>query len=331
MKTIILTIALTVIGGIISAQYVVNNGSSIIMDPTNVMVVQGDFTNLLNGTMNNNGQLRISGDWTNNATSGNLLQGSTGTVNFDGTAAQSIDGSAKTWFNNLEANNDVNIQTETSVASELSLTTGNVILSNSDMIFESGASISGAGLINYIVAESNGRLVQEVAALDVLFPVGTTTSYVPATLNNSGISDNFGVSVFNDVLDGGNTGITIPEIDDCVNNSWNITEELAGGSDLYVSVQWNALDEGASFNRSQSGLGHYTAGSWDPEGASTALGSGPYTQNRSGITSLSAFAVGDLESPMAIMLALTVELDALLEGPFNGTNMNIDLNNEDQF
>jgi len=64
-------------------------------------------------------------------------------------------------------------------------------------------------------------------------------------------------------------------------------------------------------------------------GADTVTGSGPYIQSRSGITSLSAFAVGDIESPMAITLALSVDLTAFLEGPFNGTNMNLDLNNED--
>ena len=325
MKTIILITMLMAISSLLSAQLLVNNGGSITMEPTNVMVVHGDITNQLNGAMNNNGQLRLSGDWTNNAVSGNLLQGSTGTVSFDGTSTQNIDGSAKTWFNNLAVNNAVNIQTETSVASNLGLSGGSINLGAADLKMESGATISGAGPTQYVVAGSNGRLVQEVQAADVLFPVGTATSYVPVTLNNSGNTDNFGVSVFSDVLDGGTTGSTIPEIDDCVNNTWNITEETAGGSDLSIAVQWNASDEGITFDRSQSAIGHYN-GSWDPDGAGPAQGTNPYTQIRNGITSLSAFAVGDTESPMAITLALTIDLAAFLEGPFNGTNMNTSLN-----
>lgn len=327
MKTTTLIIVLISFCNILNAQHVVNNGGSITMEPTNIMVIQGDFTNQLNGTMNNNGQVRLSGNWTNNDNSGNLLQGSTGIVSFDGSSPQNIDGTAKTWFNRMEVMNQVYLQTETSISTELIFSGGSVNLGNADLQMENGASITGEGPTQYIVAESNGWLVQEVQADDVLFPVGTTTSYVPATLNNKGTADNFGVNVFNDVLDGGTTGSTIPEIEDCVNNSWKVTEETAGGSDLSLTVQWNASDEGLSFDRTQSATGQFN-GSWDPDGAGLALGTNPYTQTRSGITSLSAFAVGDTESPMAITLALTVDLVAFLEGPFNGTNMNIDLNNE---
>jgi hypothetical protein len=326
MKTTILTTLLAAIISLAQAQHVVNDGGNIITETGSVLVIEGDFQNNANSNMNNNGEVKLTGNWINDDVGGNLLQGTTGTVTLNGTTPQTIGGTAKTWFNDVDVQNNASIGTETSVSSNLNLTSGNVSLGLNDLVLQSGATITGAGPTQYIVAESTGRLIQEVGAGSVSYPVGTSVSYVPATLSNSGTTDNIGVSVFNDVLDGGTTGSTIPEIDNCVNNSWNITEETAGGSDLSVTTQWNVSDEGFSFNRTQSGLGHYTAGNWDPQDAAAALGTGPYTLTRSGITSLSAFAVGDINSPMAIQLALTVELTAFLEGPFNLTGMNTDLN-----
>ena len=49
-----------------------------------------------------------------------------------------------------------------------------------------------------------------------VFPVGTSSSYTPLAIENSAASDNFSVNLINDVLTNGNSGTTIPEIDNCV-------------------------------------------------------------------------------------------------------------------
>jgi len=167
---------------------------------------------------------------------------------------------------------------------------------------ESGSGISGSGPSLYVVTLGSGQLVPEVGVGNLLFPLGTASSYIPATLANTGTTDNFGINVFNDVLDGGTTGSTIPEIDNCVNNSWNITEETAGGSDLSITTQWNVSDEGSLFDRTQSGIGHFTDGSWNGQEAASAAGINPYTLSRTGITSMGTFAVGDNNSPMVTII-----------------------------
>jgi hypothetical protein len=115
-------------------------------------------------------------------------------------------------------------------------------------------------------------------------------------------------------LDGGLTGSTIPEIENCVNNTWNIIEETPGGSDLSVTAQWNASDEGPLFDRTQSGIGHFTGGNWNPQNAGSASGNDPYSLTRTGITSLSAFAVGDNNSPMAVTIVYDEQDIYLFEG-----------------
>jgi len=327
-KTITIIITLFQIGAIqlLTAQTFINNGASLTLNAGSSLTIKGDFLNLDDGNIGNAGDLYISGNWVNNATSGNLLLGTIGTVHFNGISPQYIDGSAKTYFGNLHIQNNVFLNTESSIQIDLLLDGASLKLQDKSLIMMFGASISGANASGYIIAEDIGLLTQRVDNNDILFPVGTSSSYVPVTIYNSGLTDNFGVRVFNDVLDGGLSGTTIPEINNCVNMTWDIIEFTPGGSNLTVSTVWNASDEGTNFDRTQCGIGHYTNSAWNPQSSGSAIGSNPYARTRTGITDPGAFAVGDINSPMAVTLNLVVDISAFLEGPFNGTDMNSDLN-----
>jgi len=325
INTVLLLLA-TLVARDAVAQYLVNQGADIRINSGSSLVIAGNFRNSLDGTITNSGNLFVSGNWTNDASSGNLLQGTTGTVHFNGAIAQNIAGTTKTWFSNLNMLNHAALGVETSVSSLLTLVNKSVTLGSYNLVMEGSASISGASSLGYVVAAGTGKLLRQVGAVNTQFPVGTATSYVPVVLNNSGTVDNFGVNVFADVRQNGTTGGTIPQINDCVNMTWVITENVAGGSNLSVTPYWNASNEGVSFDRTNCGVGHYTGGAWNPQSSGAAGGANPYFITRTGITSLSAFAVGDLQSPMAIPLHIVLDVTALLEGPYNGATMNPTLN-----
>lgn len=61
----------------------------------------GDFSNELTGTVDNQGTIRLEGDWANDASSGNVFISNNGMVEFLG-GNQSIRGSASTYFNNVK-------------------------------------------------------------------------------------------------------------------------------------------------------------------------------------------------------------------------------------
>lgn len=327
-KTIIAIIILfTALPAILDAQILINQGSDIIVSAGSFVVIDGDFENQLDGSMNLAGELSLTGDWSNNATSGNLLIGTSGTVNFVGTTTQYIGGSNFTYFNNVNLQNDANLDYTQSVSGTLSLANSYLTLDNYIVVMQFGSSIIGATTSGYIVTNGLGYILQYNNGSAVDYPIGTSSNFAPVTLTNSGTADYFSARVFPDVLTGGLSGGTIPEINDCVNMTWDITENSVGGSNLAVTTYWGAGMEGSSFNRTNCGMGHYTGGSWDPQVAGAAGGPGPYFLTRSGITSLSAFAVGDLQSPMAIQLDMNFDLTAFLEGPFNGADMDIDLRN----
>ena len=327
MKKLIIIIAFQIgIMHLLPAQTLTNNGGLLTVDGGSALVVKGDFRNLDDGSILNSGDIFISGHWINNATSGNLLQGTTGNVHFDGPGSQVIGGTTRTWFNGLHLQADVILDVETSVSSGLLLSGASMDVNGKCLIMQSGSSLLGAGASGYIIVEDTGRLIREVGNSDVLFPVGTHTSYVPLTVRNDGATDLYGVNVFGDVLDGGTSGATIPEIGDCVQITWDINEMVAGGSDLTVTPQWNSWDEGTSFDRMHCGIGNFVAGSWVPQPATAASGYDPYSVTRSGIVVPKAFAVGDTDSPLANQSGSGINLRAFLEGPFNGAAMNTTLN-----
>lgn len=327
MKKIISLIILSMFFGLFTnAQYLINQGADIVISSGSSLVIDGDFENRLDGSMNNSGNVLITGDWINNSTSGFLLNGTTGSVRLVGTSIQSIIGTAVTYFNTLDLQNDAVVGSlPISITSDLMFAGTFLSLGTGNLVMQNGSQILGAGPTGYIITGGTGRLYQNVTGADKTYPVGTIAGFAPVTLNNAGTADYYNVRVFPDVRENGITGATIPEINDCVNVTWDISESLAGGSNLTVTPYWSAAVEGANFDRTHCGVGHYTAGSWDGNPEGPAAGAGPYSITRSGITTLSAFAVGDLESPMAIPLDIRLDSYAFLEGPFNGTDMDSDV------
>jgi hypothetical protein len=151
-----------------------------------------------------------------------------------------------------------------------------------------------------------------------IFPVGISgSSYTPIIVENALTSDNFSVYVGNKRYTAGTSGNVTTQ--HAVDRTWFVEEAVVGGSDVTLTVQWNASDEledlnkpGSAFSRLNCFISHYTGGAWDSgtQTGATASGSGPYTISRSGITSFSPFSV---EDPQALPITL-IDFTAKAEG-----------------
>lgn len=301
------------------ADWVVKSGNVKVVTGTTVKV-SGDLSIQNGATLTNNGTIDLNGDLTNDGTPAV----GTGTFDFTGASAHEISGSAATEFGTLQLSVETGLAANISVNTALNLNSANLVANDYNATIGSSAGITGYGASNFIETNGTGALVMEVGSSSVEFPIGRSGSYLPVNIINNGTTDNFGVRVFDDVLDGGTSGSTISAISHAVNATWVITEETAGGSDLALTVNWNASNEGVDFDRDYSGVGHYHNAAWDGQNAGAATGTNPYSRTRTGITDLSAFAVGDNMTPLSIGIRL--DMNAFLEGPYNGTDMNTNLN-----
>jgi hypothetical protein len=323
-KLILIFAAASILECNISGQghMVLSPASKVTVTSSTYLVNAQDITLNSAASLTNNGTISLKGNFTNNGTSA----AGTGLFTFYGSTSQTIGGSTSTSFGQLGLNNNLQLAVAANVGTLLNFTSGKLTLNAYNLSLNTGCGITGYDGSRYVVASGTGKLVQNVTTANKVYPVGTVSSYVPVTLNNSGTADSYGVRVFADVLTNGTSGTTIPSIAHAVNLTWVMDESVGGGSTLTATCQWNAANEGASFIRAHSGIGVYASGAWNPQNESPASGTNPYYITRSSITSPGPMAVGDVYSPMAVMLTLSYNLKEFLEGPFTGTEMTTLLN-----
>lgn len=170
-----------------------------------------------------------------------------------------------------------------------------VVLANNNLVVN--GTILHYGLTSYAVTNGTGYLqINNVGTIATTFPVGTSTSYTPATLTNMGLADNFDVNIQPLVLSDGSTGT--PYIAGAVNQTWNINKATTGPADVTLNLQWNAADELTGFKRNNAYISHYSSGAWENGTLGVAIGLNPFAFTRTGLTSFSPFAV---MSPAAIV------------------------------
>ncbi len=307
-------------------------GSTTTLSTNNLTLTTGNFT--APATMNINANLLLSagtytaatntsvgGNWTKN--SGSAFTHNSGTVTMNGNSAQTIGGSSSTTFYKLFIGNasGVVLGVNTTVANEIDLSSGSVTLSDYNLSMGT-ATISNSSSTHYFVTKENtttgGFLVRNVGAAAKLFPVGSS-SYTPVTVTNAGTADDFRVRVFSGVYTSGTSGGLHPDYLHSVNKTWLVEENVAGGSNVTLNVQWNQSDENSSFTRGNCALFHFTGGLWDMPPAFTTCSTvspGVYSRSRSGFTSFSPFAIGDRLVPLPVELlsftAKKVEKEVIL-------------------
>ena len=137
--------------------------------------------------------LNVSGNFTNNGT----FNPGTGTVNMNGSSAQTINGSAAITFNNLIINNPagVSLNTEINTNGILTLTNGVLSLGSQNLYIGTGGSIAvtSPSASRMISTSGSGELRKRFAQAsnqnpaNFLFPIGTPGEYTPVNLDFSDV------------------------------------------------------------------------------------------------------------------------------------------------
>lgn len=244
------------------------------------------------GMLLNGGEIQTKGNFSN---TGTLT--STGDEVFIGTANQTVSGNltGSNAFSRLvidKTGNPLTLGANAAVSTQANLVNGKIVLVANNLTLAPSANITGYDASDYMMTNGAGVLQRTVAA-DVVFPIGNS-SYNPVTLNNSGTSDVFSARV-NDAVScsGGNMGFT-----NNVNRTWHLSEANTGSSNVAITTQWATADEGASFNRSLSGIADDSGTGFNLPTAYTAaatVGAGIWTQTQSGQTTLSDRMVTSIE------------------------------------
>jgi Secretion system C-terminal sorting domain len=144
-------------------------------------------------------------------------------------------------FNSAGAGtNNLTLGTPLTVNGILSLNAGNILLGANNLTI--AGTISGGSLPSHIVTNSTGALqINGVGASSKIFPVGPSAAlYHPATISNSGTSDNFSVNV-------ASLAPTCGDAAASVTARWNITEQTVGGSNCTIALDYTGAATGGTY------------------------------------------------------------------------------------
>lgn len=267
-------------------------------------------------TIQSGATVTVQGDVTSNVD----IQG-TGKVILKGTANQNVNMNGFT-IPNLEVDNTSNatLTGSTKIAGDLLFTNGKLLLGNNNLSLASAGTITGATNAKYVVTNGTGRLIKAALGTTAfVFPVGNSTDfYNPLSVSNSGTADSIGVRASATVLSLGATGTAFTK--EVVNNTWTVTEAVAGGSNLNLTATWNGTQELSGFDRTRTGISYYITTpvanvGWDLLNSQTAAatGAGPYTATRTGFTSVGSFAIGT----RPVLSPLLISPKIFLQGAYN--------------
>ncbi|MBL7983196.1 MAG: T9SS type A sorting domain-containing protein [Flavobacteriales bacterium] len=248
----------------------------------------GSMTNFTGSSITNNGNITVTA------------------LNFAGTAAQVLNGTGTITNLSLNNPNGLTLGGGQVVNGTLTLTNGRIALGSGDLLLTNAISgaISGGSASSYIIAEGPGSLqrILPINAADFSFPVGTATSYLPVTISNtSGPSERYSVRVLNSVYGeygapGAPTGPVITG--EQVERTWVVTEQISGGNQATIGLQWNSSDEGVGFDRSNCAVHRYDGLDWSATPFAAASGTGPYVRSLTGVSSFREFTIADTDSPL---------------------------------
>ena len=175
--------------------------------------------------------------------------------------------------------------------------------------------ITNGNSTNYIVTNGTGTVNVENLNAErgiVNLPIGTATNYNPVSIANTGTSDTFSARVSDGISNTTNGS---------VNATWDISEATAGGSNVNLTLGWNASQQNGSFDASTAKVGHYLNGNWTEEN-SGAVSNNSITAT--GISSFSPFAVMNFGALAASDFSKSKVL--IYPNPFN-ENLNISTEN----
>lgn len=285
------------------------------------MILNGNLTlpagvTLVNGLNRN---ITIAGNWNN---AGTFTHG-TGTVTFNGGAAQTITGT--TTFNGFTVSKsaqNVTLADPITVNGTLTLTSGHIISSTSDMLqLGTSATLVGGSASSFVAGPARKVMA---AGTSFTFPVGSIAAnrYRPAQLSSTSGADTWTIHYFGtDPGDGGFPNETYNTANlGTVSNFEYWTIDRTGSASADVTLSYNTgsyrADVGNVGNVANLRVARWNGSQWDlPPGGGTFSQTGTNISGTVRVTNVSSFspftlASLDVYSPLPIdLLFFNAKLD----------------------
>jgi len=236
-----------------------NSGILYINGSSDILYINGNFTNTSAAALTNNGSIYIKGTLTNNQAS---MATGAGTLYLNGTIAQSVTGTQPFKTNNLITDNTagITLNINLSISGAHTYTNGLITSASNYLIYEAGSSYTGATDARHATG-----WVKKIGTTNFAFPVGDATYLRSAAVINLATSSEFNVHYYTPTANVFN--LTAPLVQVNSREYWQIDE--ISGTNAQVQLNWD--NSKVAFDNvliSEIRVGVYTGGSWKSAGGS---------------------------------------------------------------
>jgi hypothetical protein len=293
MQRIFVTVVFVLSSVIVFSQGITNNGNLQIHTGANITAFV-NFTNASTGALVNNGTFYLRANATNNRA---LMNPGSGVTVFNGTSAQSVNGTEPFRVYNVTTNNSsgITLNNDLSVNAAHTFTSGIITTSSTPnyLIYENGATYSGSADNAHV----NGW-VRRTGITNFIFPVGNATYLRPIAVNNLSA-----LSTFNAQYAGvtTNTGNVLPDLVTVDPYEYWFVNQVSGGT-AQVDMNWNnSKVTFPNYMLASIRAAYYTAGMWTNVGGN-ATGNVATTGSitSSSVGSFGAFTFGSLNASLPL-------------------------------
>jgi hypothetical protein len=317
--------SLTVTGSV--AKMTVNSGGSNVILGNNLSI--NGILKLQSGTLDLNGyDLTLNGDLSSTGT-GTIYSTSDSDIMISHTSSLTgglrFDNSGNTvgkLMIDIDNNGYVRIEdNDLYIDDSLRFMSGKLNIGDNSLIMSATAGVKGAGNNSYVITEANGYLQMALTAGtsdSSRFHVGTIDHYAPANIRLSAISSNGNVkvNVVKNVMAQGTSGTDLSATESMVDATWNIESDIIVNLNMDIQVMWKSSMEVHGFNRHKAYLSHYHNSYWDTVTTSNSVSAnGMFSITRTGLTSLSPFAVFDKNTATAVIASQNNSLFEVYPNP----------------
>ncbi len=209
-----------------------NTGVLFSTGSNDTLYINGDFTNTSAAALTNNGIMYVKQNLINDQAS---MTAGTGTLYFNGTAAQTVNGTQVFKTYDLITNNTagITLNNNLSVSAVHTFTSGMITTSATPnyLIYESGSSYTGDGDSKHIYG-----WVKKLGSTNFIFPVGNATYERTIALNNLTASAEFNVK-YNRAVTPNYTSLFSPLVLVDTSEYWTINK--ISGTAAQVAMNWD--------------------------------------------------------------------------------------------
>jgi len=336
IKRVFTIFAFLILSGLIFAQKgVINSGAKIIITGNAILDIEGGsgagYTNETSGSdhgrINLDGKIILEGDWTNNASGGNVLidLDGDGEVTFSGSSTQNIGGSGVTDFEKIKLNNSggLILSEDIYLYGYLTFETGKITLGNYNLTLGTSSDILQYSDSKFIVASGTGELRKEFSAPgSFLYPVGDnsgTNEYSPARLEFT--SGSFGGNAYAGISLTDSKHANNGSLTDFLSRYWSVTQNNISGFSCNVTLEY--LD--SDINGTESNI---YSGQWENPNWIKLNPTNTANNQLSGTVNVFSDFTGGENSEFSISVSMADD-GSILEAAEGGEEIVVTLTNEE--